>query len=134
VIVHVSNGWDKELFKWVFDGLKKNGAKWDVIGMSLYPTPSNWAALNASCLENMKDLVSRYGSEIMVVEIGMSWDQEQACELFIADIISKTKSLPNNKGLGVLYWEPEAYNNWQGYTLGAFDNTGKPMSSLNAFK
>jgi arabinogalactan endo-1,4-beta-galactosidase len=70
----------------------------------------------------------------MVVEIGMSWDQEQACELFIADIISKTKSLPNNKGLGVLYWEPEAYNNWQGYTLGAFDNTGKPMSSLNAFK
>ncbi len=134
VIVHVSNGWDKELFKWIFDGLKKNGAKWDVIGMSLYPTPSNWAALNASCLENMKDLVSRYGSEIMVVEIGMSWDQEQACELFIADIISKTKSLPNNKGLGVLYWEPEAYNNWQGYTLGAFDNTGKPMSSLNAFK
>lgn len=134
VIVHVSNGWDKELFKWIFDGLKNNGAKWDVIGMSLYPTPNNWASINASCLENMKELITKYGSEIMVVEIGMSWDQAQASELFIADIISKTKSLPNHKGLGVLYWEPEAYNNWQGYTLGAFDNTGKPMSSLNAFK
>jgi arabinogalactan endo-1,4-beta-galactosidase len=46
----------------------------------------------------------------------------------------KTKSLPGAKGLGVLYWEPEAYNNWQGYSLGAFDNTGKPTIALDAFQ
>ena len=28
-----------------FDGLKSNGAKWDVIGMSLYPSSSNWSTL-----------------------------------------------------------------------------------------
>src|ERR1019366_2600581 len=34
VIVHISNGFDNTLFRWVFDGLKTNGAQWDIIGMS----------------------------------------------------------------------------------------------------
>lgn len=32
VIVHISNGYDNSLFRWMFDGLKTNNAKWDVIG------------------------------------------------------------------------------------------------------
>ena len=35
VVVHISNGFDNNLFRYVFDGLKNNSAKWDVIGMSL---------------------------------------------------------------------------------------------------
>lgn len=133
VIVHISNGYDNSLFRWFFDGLKNNGGKWDVIGMSLYPSSSNWSTLNTQCLANMNDMVSRYNKEVMIVEVGMSWDQAAACNSFLADLIAKVKSMPNNKGLGVLYWEPEAYNNWKGYTLGAFDNSGKPTSALNAF-
>ena len=133
VIVHISNGYDNALFRWMFDGLKINGARWDVIGMSLYPSAANWGTLNAQCLGNMNDMVARYGKEIMIVEVGMSWDQAGACKSFLDDIITKTASVAGNKGLGVLYWEPEAYNNWQGYTLGAFDNAGKPTVALNAF-
>jgi arabinogalactan endo-1,4-beta-galactosidase len=133
VVVHVSNGYDNSLFRWLFDGLKNNGAKWDVIGMSLYPTPANWSTLNSQCLANMNDMVLRHGKEVMLVEVGMSWDQPAACQSFLADLITKTKSVTNNKGLGVIYWEPQAYNNWQGYTLGAFDNSGKPTAALNAF-
>lgn len=133
VIVHLSNGYDNNLFRWLFDGLKNNGAKWDVIGMSLYPTPANWASLNANCLANMNDMVDRYNKEVMVVEVGMSWDQPAACQSFLEDIIVKTKSVTRNKGTGVLYWEPQSYGNWQGYTLGAFDNTGKPTGALHAF-
>lgn len=134
VIVHVSNGFDNALFRWLFDGLKNNGGKWDVIGMSLYPTASNWSTMNANCLSNMNDMVTRYGKEVMVVEVGMSWDQAAASNLFLSDLIAKTKSVTDNKGIGVLYWEPQAYNNWQGYTLGAFDNSGKPTTALNAFQ
>lgn len=134
VIVHISNGNDNSLFRWIFDGLKNNGAQWDIIGMSLYPEVGTWATLNAQCLANMNDMVSRYNKEVMIVEVGMSWDQAAACNSFITDLISKVKSVPNNKGLGVLYWEPECYNNWQGYSKGAFDNTGKPTAALNAFK
>lgn len=133
VIVHLSNGWDNSLFRWNFDGLKNNGGKWDVIGMSLYPSPSNWNTLNTQCWQNMADMVSRYGKEVMVVEVGMSWDQPSAANSFLADLIFKTKAITDNKGLGVLYWEPQSYGNWQGYTLGAFDNSGKPTAALNAF-
>jgi arabinogalactan endo-1,4-beta-galactosidase len=37
------------------------------------------------------------------------------------------------KGLGVFYWEPQSYNSWKGYKLGAFDDTGKPTVAMDAF-
>ncbi|MBS1627245.1 MAG: glycosyl hydrolase 53 family protein [Bacteroidetes bacterium] len=134
VIVHLSNGYDNALYRWMFDGLKTNSAKWDVIGMSLYPSTTNYTDLNNQCLANMNDMASRYGKEIMICEVGMSWDQPSACKSFISDLITKVNAVPNNKGLGIFYWEPECYNNWQGYTLGAFDNSGKPTIALDAFK
>jgi arabinogalactan endo-1,4-beta-galactosidase len=118
----------------MFDGLKNGGAKWDVIGLSLYPNAANWSTLNIQCAANMNDLVARYGKEVMVVETGMSWDSAPAANSFLTDLIAKTKGVTGGKALGVLYWEPQAYNNWQGYTLGAFDNSGKPTAALDAFK
>ncbi|MFY7840978.1 MAG: glycoside hydrolase family 53 protein [Lacibacter sp.] len=136
VIVHVSNGWDNALFQWNIGGLISNGAKFDVIGMSLYPSyvAAGWAGANQQCLTNMNDMVSRYNKEVMVVEVGMPWDSATECKLFIADLITKMKSVTNNKGLGVLYWEPQSYGGWKGYTLGAFDNSGKPTVAMDAFK
>lgn len=134
VIVHISNGYDNNLFRWIFDGLKNNGTQWDIIGMSLYPTAANWAKLNDQCLSNMNDMVTRYNKDVMITETGMSWTEAPACNLFLTDLIKKAKSVPGNRGIGVFYWEPESYNNWQGYTLGAFDNSGKPTVALDAFK
>ena len=134
VIVHVSNGWDNALFRCMFDGLQLNAAKYDVIGMSLYPTAANWASVNTQCLINMNDMVARYSKEVMLVEVGMPWDNAEVCKSFLTDIKVKTIAVSNAKGLGVLYWEPQAYNNWQGYSLGAFDNGGKPTVALNAFQ
>lgn len=134
VMVHVSNGYDNALFRWMFDGLKNNGAKWDIIGMSLYPSASNWSSYNNQCLSNMNDMVTRYDKEIMVCEVGMPVADATACNNFLADLLVKTASLSNGKGLGVFYWEPQCYNGWQGYLLGAFDNSGKPTVALNAFK
>jgi len=136
VIVHVSNGWDNGLFRWNIGGLITNGAKFDVIGMSLYPSyvASGWAAANQQCLANMNDMVSSYNKEVMIVEVGMPWDNATVCKSFLTDIIAKAKTVSNKKCLGVLYWEPQSYGNWQGYTLGAFDNNGRPTVALDAFK
>lgn len=136
VIVHISNGWDNNLFRWMFDGLTANQAKYDVIGMSLYPAyvSGGWASANTQCLQNMNDMVTRYGKEVMIVEVGMPWDNPAECKSFLTDIITKAKSVNNKQCLGVFYWEPECYNNWKGYTLGAFDNSGKPTMALEAFK
>lgn len=134
VIVHISNGFDNSLFRWIFDGLKNNNAKWDVIGLSLYPTASNWPQLNSQCLSNMNDLVSRYGKEVMICEVGMSVSDSLQCKNFILDLIQKSKSVADNKCLGIFYWEPECYDNWNGYTLGAFNKSGQPTVALDAFK
>lgn len=133
VIVHISNGYDNALFRWMFDGLKANGANWDIIGMSLYPSTTNWSTLNTQCLTNMNDMVSRYSKQVMICEVGMDVSAPGTCNAFLTDIIAKTKSVTGNKGLGVFYWEPECYNSWQGYNLGAFDSTGKPTTAIDAF-
>jgi len=134
VIVHISNGYNNSLFRWMFDGLKANGANWDIIGMSLYPSVANWQSYNDSCFLNMKDMVSRYNKQVMISEVGMPFDQAAICQSFISDLIAKVRSIGGNNGLGVFYWEPECYNNWMGYNMGAFDNTGKPTVAMNAFK
>jgi arabinogalactan endo-1,4-beta-galactosidase len=135
VMVHVSNGWNNSLFRWIFDGLKNNGVKWDIMGMSLYPTwaPGGWQNANNLCLQNMNHMVSRYNTPVMVVEVGMPWDNPSEAKLFIQDLINKVKLVNGRNGLGVFYWEPESYNNWQGYSLGAFDNNGKPTIALDPF-
>jgi arabinogalactan endo-1,4-beta-galactosidase len=133
VIVHLQNGFDNELYRWLFDGLKQNGGKWDVIGMSLYPETDTWQTYNNNCISNAKDMISRYGSEVMFCEVGMPADEAVTAKLFLTDLIKQAKAISNNKCLGVFYWEPEAYNSWNGYKLGAFNDTGMPTVAMDAF-
>jgi arabinogalactan endo-1,4-beta-galactosidase len=132
VIVHLANGYDNATYEWLFDGLKANGAKWDIIGMSLYPTASNYTTLDAECLANINAMVTRYGTPCMVVEVGMAADDPTDTRSFLTDIITKVNGVANGNGLGVFYWEPEAYN-WQNYGLGAFTTSGEPTIALDAF-
>ena len=112
VVVHVSNGYDNSLFRWNFDILKNNGAKYDAIGMSLYPTTSNWSTLVSQCKTNIADMKSRYGKWCVLSEIGIAANSGSTG----ASFVKAARALVND----VFYWEPEAYN-WQGYGLGAWD-------------
>ncbi|WP_216726578.1 glycosyl hydrolase 53 family protein [Hymenobacter siberiensis] len=133
VIVHISNGFNNSLFRYLFDGLRNNNARYDVIGMSLYPTAANWPTLTAQCLTNMNDMVSRYpGKEVMVVETGMPANVPIPAQQMLLDLMAKTRAVPNNKGLGVLYWEPQAYN-WMSYGLSIWNSNGQPTGAINAF-
>jgi arabinogalactan endo-1,4-beta-galactosidase len=134
VVVHIHNGFDNNLFRWIFDGLKNNNAQWDVIGMSLYPSADDWQEKVQQCINNAQNLIARYGSEIMICEVGMPWSMPGTCKKFLTEIIAQTQALPDSKGLGVFYWEPECYASWSGYTLGAFSNNGQPTIALDAFR
>lgn len=131
VIVHLQNGYDNGLFRWMFDGLKANGARYDMIGMSLYPrwSPDNWKTTVDKCKANMEDMVKRYNKEVMIVETGMSWDSPDAYA-FLSYLIQQTSTV----GKGVLYWEPQAYKQWKSYSMGAFDDNGRPTRALDAFR
>ncbi len=132
VIVHLSDGHNNSMYRRIFDGLKSNGAKWDIIGMSVYPYWANlpWNTEDSLALVNMKDMIARYQTNIMVTETGYLTSQAVDAKKFLVDLIRKTKSVG---GLGVFYWEPESYN-WQGYNLGAWDpSTKKPTVAMDAF-
>ncbi len=132
VIVHLANGYDDATFRWFFDNLKAQGGKWDVIGMSHYPSTGNWSTLNPEIGTTMADVASRYGSSVMVCETGLPWDSAATAQSMITDLIGRNKSL-GSKGLGVFYWEPEAYPGWQNYTLGAVNASGQFTAAMNAF-
>lgn len=134
VIVHVHNGFNNNLFRWLFDGLKNNGGRWDMIGMSLYPQDGAWKEINEQCLTNINDMISRYGTDVMICEVGMPWDAPEACRDFLTDLMTKAQAVPDGKCAGILYWEPQSYGGWKGYTLGAFDNNGQPTVAMDAFK
>jgi arabinogalactan endo-1,4-beta-galactosidase len=134
VVVHIANGWDNGLFRWVFDSLKAKGTSWDVVGMSLYPDSSNWRTQAAQALANMQDMVSRYGKKVVVSEVGFAMSQSDTSYHLLKLLLANTKSVQIDAGLGVFYWEPEAYYGWQGYQLSAFDDSGKPTKALDAFQ
>lgn len=142
VILHLANGYDNSLYRSIFDGLTNAGAKYDVIGMSYYPY---WNGVDYSeniddLSHNLNDMASRYGKEVMIAEVGgLESDPAQSYNIIRA-VIDKVQSVPNNKGIGVFYWEPEANSSVlpDKYPLGSTSvvsgNTLKFTTAINAFK
>lgn len=117
VLAHVANGYDNALFRWNIGGLVANNARFDAIAMSMYPESGNtpdWQDYAARTLANAEDMISRYGKEIMISEIGMPTNQPRVARQFVEQVIRDLRSIQEDKGLGVFWWEPQAYN-WRGY-------------------
>lgn len=137
VILHIDQGNNNSRFRNWFDNAKSYGAKYDVIGMSYYPywlsgSPDYTLSIN-NLGANLNDMVTRYGKEVMVVEVGgLDTNAQNTYEMLTA-VINKVKVVPNNSGLGVIYWEPEGARSWSGYALSAWGSNGRPTIALNAF-
>ncbi len=130
VIVHLPDGHDNSLYRSIFDGLKKNGAKWDIIGLSAYP---RWSHLDGPTMitrvmSNIKDLKTRYKTPCMVVETGHYPSEALAGNQYLAGVMNQ---MIKNGDLGCFYWEPESMG---GYDMGAWDeSTRKPTIMMDAY-
>jgi arabinogalactan endo-1,4-beta-galactosidase len=138
VILHVDQGNNKALFKWWFDNAQKYGARYDVIGMSYYPywldgNPDYSLSID-DLGKNMMEVSSRYNKEVMVVEVGGEDVKVQNTYDMLQAVQKKVKAVPNGKGLGVFYWEPEGTGSWSHYGLSAWGDDGKPTKALDAFR
>lgn len=136
VIVHVDEGNNNEKFRWFFDKATEHQVKYDVIGLSYYPfwIKKDYSETIADLQKNLNDMASRYQKEVMVVEVGGVDEQVQNTKELLAATIKAVKAVPNHKGLGVLYWEPQGAKSWSGYGLSAWQPDGKPSPALDAFK
>lgn len=149
VIVHLDNGYDSSLYTWFFDELKKNGGKWDMIGMSIYPY---WTMLEhkdytpektiTDCIANIKSVSAKYNCDVMVVETGMECADDKGKlasaavlnegKVLMARLLKECRDNTNGRCKGVFYWEPQCRPSQ--YRLGAFTEDGRPTVIMEAFK
>ena len=138
VILHIDQGNNIGRSKWWFDNATANGARYDIIGLSYYPYwldgHPDFSLSIDDLANNLVNLASGYGKEVMVVEVGGEDSKPQNTYDMLVAVQNKVKAVPNKKGLGVFYWEPEGAKSWSGYSLSAWGDDGRPTKALDAFK
>lgn len=139
VIIHHDQGNNNSAFVWFFDNITTQNVKYDIIGASYYPywLGTDYTLSINDLGNNLNNISSRYGKPVMIVEVGGLYTQVQNTYDMLTAVIQKVKAVPNNMGLGVIYWEPEGDVMWSGYNLSSWVSTGnsegKPTSALYAF-
>jgi len=132
VVIHLNNGADIGMFRKWFDVAIHDGVKFDVIGLSFYPERNDWLRTARACIANMKNLAATYGKPVMVCEIGFYASEPENTRELLTTILEGCESLPDHRGLGIFYWEPESYT--QHYDRGAWQPNGRPSPALDAFR
>lgn len=161
IIIHLANGGDQNLYKWIFDEVKKAKVDYDIIGLSFY---TYWHGSIADLKANLEFISKRYGKEMAVVETAYGFTEEdgddqgnvflvysdekhgyvpsvQGQATAIRDVIAAVSSVKG--GCGVFYWEPawipvkgaglstKEGDTWENQCM--FDFKGRVLPSLNVF-
>jgi arabinogalactan endo-1,4-beta-galactosidase len=90
VMVHIDRGGDNGGSTWFYDHIAAQGVRFDVIGLSYYPF---WHGSLAALTQNLNDLATRYGKDIVVAETAYPWTLGDGDQL--ANFITGTDQLPD---------------------------------------
>jgi len=137
VIVHLDRGNENGMYRAFFDDLEKNGGNYDVVGLSYYPfwlqEKKDYNQTIYDLGNNLIDMAARYHKDIMVVEVGGEDTRSANTRDMLAAVIRRVRAVPGNRGLGVVYWEPEGAASWSRYKLGCWGADGRPTQALEGF-
>jgi len=163
IMIHLGNGGDNGLYRTVFDALTERNVDFDVIGLSYY---SYWHGSLNELKNNMNDISKRYGKDVVVAETAYAYTLDDAdgfANLFgeneqnlggykatlqgqataMRDVIAAVAQVPDGRGLGIFYWEPDWIpvegagwktgegDTWDNQAL--FDSNGNALPSINMF-
>lgn len=136
VIVHLDGGCDPYRYDFILDGLEQYRARYDMIGLSVYPywdidskLTTSWQESIEKATANINRLWTRYHRPMMIVETGAEAKKPDEGKQIIAAVISAARHQTHGHCQGVFYWAPEAEGH---YPLGAFDG-GRPTIIMDAF-
>lgn len=136
VIIHLDGAFDPKRYDFIFDGLEKYGAHYDMIGLSVYPYwdmkgghTKSWQETVEKATVNINRLWAKYHKPLMVVETGVEAKKPVEGKEILSAIIDASKNKTNGHCLGVFYWAPETD---RFYKLGAFQNN-RPTVIMDAF-
>lgn len=136
VIVHLDSAFDPYRYDFIFDGLKRYRARYDMIGLSVYPYwdmrgnyTQSWQETVEKATANMNRLWTKYHKPMMVVETGVEASKPVEGKQILAAIIDAARHHTDGHCEGVFYWAPEAD---RFYRLGAFQSN-RPTIIMEAF-
>jgi arabinogalactan endo-1,4-beta-galactosidase len=158
-VVHLADGGDNDLYRWFFDRLIAKGvSNFDVIGVSYYPywhgtfaeLKNNLETAYAFTLNNGDDLDNIVGQDQidLVDQFDGTDDGDYPASIqgqtdIVHRVMKIVNEVPNNKGIGVFYWEGDWIpvdgagwktgkgNAWENQAM--FDFEGNALPSLNVF-
>lgn len=150
IMVHIDRGGDNGGSRYFYDRVVGAGLDFDVIGLSYYPF---WHGPLQQLEDNLSDLATRYGKELIVVETAYPWTLENGDELqnilysldqlpdaavwpptpagqlaYFEALRGVFPHVPGGLGLGFMSWEPE-WTPGVGWTPGE----GNPNDNLTLF-
>jgi arabinogalactan endo-1,4-beta-galactosidase len=161
VMVHIDRGGDNGGARYFYDHILAQGVDFDVIGLSYYPF---WHGPLSAMQANLNDLAPRYHKDIILVETAYPWTladgdgypnsvtaqtplntvyppTPQGQLGFMSNVLSILSQVPENRGRGVVYWEPGwipgvgwepgAGDAWDNMTL--FDFSGNALPSISIY-
>jgi len=136
VIVHLDGAYDPKRYDFIFDGLLKYRARFDMIGLSVYPYwdmkgghTKSWQETVEKATLNINRLWQKYHLPMMVVETGVDVNTPVESKEILAAIIDAARHHTGGNCQGVFYWAPETDGH---YRLGAFKDH-RPTVIMDAF-
>lgn len=145
VIVHLGNTKD---VLWFYKEFKAAGGKFDMIGLSHYPTEAQWnstatdaAYSNVNAAKNVRQAITDFNVPVMICETGFNVSKPELASQVMKDLFDRMTVI--SRCAGIFYWEPEVYGwwkpayyntiGWNAYGMGAFSSNGRPTAALDAF-
>ena len=139
VLLHHDVANDYSRCSWFFNEVTKAGVKYDMIGLSLYPSYwddklggyPDWTSKTTAAVENFKKLHDTFDKPVMLVEFGMPASEPEKAKAAFSYVLDGVKGWDWFKG--VFYWEPESEAARNGYAYGAFSG-GKSTGVIDLYK
>lgn len=145
VIVHLGG---TENADWFFADFKAAGGKFDMIGLSHYPTEDEWDSTDSQATHSnvnaaiwVQEATQKFGVPVMIVETGFDVSKPELGSRVMKDLFLRMGQVSGCAG--IFYWEPQtdgrwkpAYysvTGWNAYPKGAFSPSGSPTVILDAF-
>jgi len=154
IMLHYSQGGSIGGTQWLFDRINANAVPYDLIGLSYYPW---WHGPLSYLQANLRTTALTYGRDVMLVETthpwrtggweagatnlaAMTWGiSPEGQAQFLRDVLSAVAAVPSGRGVGVVWWYPEAIAVpglfvWGGGSLALFDAGGNVLPAAAAFR
>ena len=156
VIIHLGG---TENADWFFGDFRSAGGKFDMIGLSHYPTESEWTSSAAAATHSnvnaakwVRAAAGKYGVPVMICETGFDVSKPALASKVMNDLFARMGEIP--ECAGIFYWEPQVdgvwkpawydsltwtdeqgntHQGWGAYGKGAFTSSGRPTIALDAF-